>query len=970
MTATQPASTWDQPDALPAPVPALEQADYQRYDEDHSYVEHRAEHGPAYQGDYGESPFVTPDLPATAVPGSYGYSEPTPAARELPPAIAGTGWAPPAPQLSVPPLRAALDLETGGEPEAGAYVPDLALRGINRHLARTSTGTMAWYHLAPRAWSMRPDHEREALMGAIGLALSQLTGRWLHWRVTWRPYPAMEWARRHDQWATPLPDRPSGVSWDSWLVAHQRDALRSPKAIKEVYLGVEVRGGRGRLGRVGDALAARGGRRIRGLAERLVDTEMAAMDSEISEIDQLMAHSALGGRPVSAGDMAHLLYRSCGMGLPSAAVAPAAPHTQWDTEDLAAVDELARWTTEPYAPTVRVSGVVAGHRMTRHVAVASLGRMGELDVPAVDLPWMTVSDALSVPVEWSARMRVLDSEHAARSLRRVADRVDAQERHYQSEHGLPAPPGLHRQIEQASQVRDELDTDHTGLSARFEGWWRLAVAGDTEAEALAHLETLRAAYHPTIAVEHPEAQYHLLREFIPGEPLATRAHTRRGSVEFLATAMPQVSDIIGDTHGPLIFTAAHSGRPIGWDLWHDIDTRQSSGLTPVIGGLGAGKTFLMGTLAFHAVRAQSAFVTLIDPSGPLTRLANLPELAGYARAVDLLSAPAGTLNPYSLIPTPHRAHYPDGPQGRAEFEQDWASAEAQRITLVIDIITQLLPAAIRRDSDVQQLLLRSVHAVGTDPSHDLSEVLAALRTQGEQGERLAGSLDPILSTSGPARLLLGQPDGEVWDSNTDRLLVLSTRGLTLPREGVDQQDWGLDEQLSLPLMHLASWLAYRRVYRLPRQAPKMVGLDELRWLSMTASGRTLITQFARDNRKFRCRVLIAGQLASDVLRLGGDESGLAALCHDVFVGRTSDEQAQANALRLLRVPTGIGYESQLGQLSGGGLSEIDGMAADAPREFLWRSGDYCEQVRLDTSGEHLAGLRHALDTNAVRAGDR
>jgi hypothetical protein len=183
---------------------------------------------------------------------------------------------------------------------------------------------------------------------------------------------------------------------------------------------------------------------------------------------------------------------------------------------------------------------------------------------------------------------------------------------------------------------------------------------------------------------------------------------------------------------------------------------------------------------------------------------------------------------------------------------------------------------------------------------------------------------------------------------------------------VDQQDWSLDEQLSLPLMHLAAWLAYRRVYELPRSAPKLVGLDELRWLSMTGAGLTLINQLARDNRKYRARVLIAGQLASDVLRLDGQESGLAALCHDAFVGRTTDETAQRDALRLLRIPVGEGYEPRLGELSSGVGVLGSGLAADAPREFVWRSGDWCEDVRLDVSGDHLAGLRDALDTNASR----
>ena len=128
-------------------------------------------------------------------------------------------------------------------PEVEERAPRIALRGITGHVARSTAETMAWYRLAPRAWSMQPDDDRERLMAALGLALAQLSGRWLHWRVTWSPFDAAEWARRHDGWARPLPDQPDGVGWADHLVGEQRRALRAPKAVKRVYLGVELRHG-------------------------------------------------------------------------------------------------------------------------------------------------------------------------------------------------------------------------------------------------------------------------------------------------------------------------------------------------------------------------------------------------------------------------------------------------------------------------------------------------------------------------------------------------------------------------------------------------------------------------------------------------------------------------------------------------------------------------------------------------------
>lgn len=787
---------------------------------------------------------------------------------------------------------------TGADPAVREYTPRLALRGISGHLARATTGTTAWYALAPRPWSMRDDAEREALMNALGLALARLQGRWLHWRVTWRPFAAADWARRHDAWARPLPDVPGAVGWDAHLVEDQRRALTSQKAVKEVYLGVEVRGGRSRIG----ALAGR----VRGWAGRSADgwrdSELAALDVDVREIDSALATSALGGVPVSAAQMLHLLYRSCSLGLPAQTVMPAAPHDDWEREDLAAVDGLARWTADPYASTVAVTGVAGGGLVTRHVLVASVGRMGEIDVPAEDLPWMTVPDELTVPVEWSARMRVLPRDRAARGLRQVADRVEAQRRHYESDHGRKAPSALVERLEQAARVCDELETD-SPLAGRCEGWWRMAIPGRTEREALDLFDEIRRRYHPKIAIERSEAQYRLAREFVPGEPLATTAFRRRMSLRHVATAVPQVADLIGDDHGPLLFTARTSGRPLAWDPW-----QSDAGPTPVVGGPGAGKTFLLGAVAAQVVRSRGAFITLVDPSGALTRLVDLKELRGHARSLSLLDAPPGVLNPFTLVDDPGR-----------------------RASLVVAVLTELLPASLRGGPEARPLLVRAVERVGHDRDHDPDEVVDALRHMGSDGERLAVALAPAVSTTRP---LLGRPD-PVWSATDDRLLVVSTRGIT---------EAGPDDPVAPTLLRLAAWLVRQRVNELARSAPTLVGIDDLHRLAATPAGRALVDGLVRGTG---ARVLVAARDASDVLSLV-PAGGRTVPWHDAFVGRTADPAA----LRVLGLPP---HAAQ--HLPGDG---------DAPGEFVWRSGPHCERVRVDVSGPHLAALRAVLGDGSRR----
>src|SRR5699024_6660169 len=77
-----------------------------------------------------------------------------------------------------------------------------------------------------------------------------------------------------------------------------------------------------------------------------------------------------------------------------------------------------------------------------------------------------------------------------------------------------------------------------------------------------------------------------------------------------------------------------------------------------------------------------------------------------------------------------------------------------------------------------------------------------------------------------------------------------------------------------------------------------------------------------------------------------------------------DEDAQADALRLLKVPVGVGYENVIASLGRRPGSERGGMERDRePRQFVFSDGaGGVERIRVDFSGPHLQHLREALDT--------
>src|SRR4030095_1009414 len=118
---------------------------------------------------------------------------------------------------------------------------------------------------------------------------------------------------------------------------------------------------------------------------------------------------------------------------------------------------------------------------------------------------------------------------------------------------------------------------------------------------------------------------------------------------YFSAGVPAASSTLGDRRGPYIgHTAASSRRAVRFDPHFATEVRETSGLVPIVGSLGSGKSVLAGLITYEAVRRGSASV-LLAPSGPLARLTELPELREKSRHIDLTSAPSGTLNPYAVV---------------------------------------------------------------------------------------------------------------------------------------------------------------------------------------------------------------------------------------------------------------------------------------------------------------------------------
>ncbi len=815
----------------------------------------------------------------------------------------------------------------------------LALQRVTSNCTVTRNGIQAWYRLDPQGWSFRPDSIREQLIVGAADAYAQLTKRTLHIRVTTRPYPVSRWAIAHDRNApAPLP------GWREHLLTEQRYLAGRSMADKEVYVGVSIptpTGLHGPLAALGRAVGP------------VTDREVRALGKQVKAVTEVMALQGVDAALATPRELEWLLHRSTGLGLPAPTVIGAATDDEWELDDLHEFTDRVHWSATPYGRTIRVVGEIEDRQVTRHVCVMSVGRMTDLDIPP-GVPWIQRTDALDFPVEWSARVQIEDAAKVGMAMRRSIQKIRAQKHHYEVEHHEPAPGSLDRQADKALTVEDELTSGLSGLSTRTQGWYRIAVAGTTEEEALERAAAVRSLYAPAVTIARPADQYAVAREFIPGERLGSTAYRRRMPVTTFAAAVPAATASVGDRVGiHLGETSGTSARVVTWEPWMATEKGEESGLAVLCAGLGGGKSTAGGSIIYRTVM-QGVPWTVLDPSGRLTALCRLPELAERSRAIDLLDAPPGSLGTYRVIPEPQRGHYGND----LEWKAAQAHAEETRRVLTSSVLRAMLPRQMQDHVLTEVALMRSV---GTVPAHktsaagDVVEALARFEGDAELVRHAGYMADFLREAARTSHGRLIFPSGYRQDYGHDDplLTVYSLRGLALPDDSRATSE-DLDERLSMCIMYLAAWLTQRGMYFGDVNARKGIFIDEAWALATFGTGRRFIDRAARDSRKHNTRVLMASQNPSDLLKLD-----LANLVSAAFIGRLTDQDAQRDALKFIPgIRDGMGFEGIFGT-----LSQPTREGRRGSREFVFSDGSGgVERMRMDLSA-HPA-LLEALNTTA------
>lgn len=764
---------------------------------------------------------------------------------------------------------------------------------------------IAWYLAEPQTWSFRSREEGTSLIMSQASTLAELVGRRIYVRVTTRPYPISHWAAAAWGNATDPQD-----GFGPMMDRDQRHMAGSAQVDKLVYYGVD-------LGQRGRALAM-----LSKVARGVVDREMRTLQGQLEALDRVMAGPGVEASPVTPSEMDWLLARSFALGCPVPVPDPGSGTPRvLDAEDLAAFAASSSWSAEPLSPTVRITTSVNERQVTRHVVVLTVGRTAELQIPERHEPWMAKADALPFPVEWSATIDLRDPEEVAAEMNKLALRVDGQVSHWRDDHGKRPPKQLERQAQRIADIEDDMRSGFTGLSLRTKGWYRLAVSGATEEEALERAAAVVKLYKPAIKIERPLGQYNLAREFVPGEPLSTSAHARKWPILKAAAGLPAITAEVGDKRGFLLGeTTGLFRRAVVWDPWYLTEVMETGGLVPVIGTLGSGKSVVIGYVCYKAVLSGVRGV-MLDPAGRLQRMLSLPELSQISQSVNLLGGRPGSLSPYSVVPDPNPELIRldcDDPTNAGELLARMGEAEtaarSQRRELAYVTMRGMLPLAMSRDPEVQRELRRAVRATDSSINGSLNNAMAWLESHGSEGvgSEIAEELHDA-SERELGRLFFheGSDRGYAFDSSA-RLTVFNLKGLPRPARDLPLEEYSPEELLARPLLQLATHAPLSMIYRGDPNERKLFGLDEAHEVTeQSSTGRALVTKISTDSRKNNTVALVSTQNASKVL----GEHSIANYAGAVLVGRTRDDEAQRDALTLLGKPHGVGYEQLLGNLS-------------------------------------------------------
>lgn len=830
----------------------------------------------------------------------------------------------------------------------------LSMSGIRKNIAVHADGTYVWFRLAHTRWTFLSPAERRTLLASQQLRWADLAGHRVHMRRTSHPFASWLWAETLDD-KTPNPLQvPDGApAWHDLLGGAERRIQQLGATTTACYVGVRFTTKRLTAEQLDRAA------KVQGTEYR--DAASTKLHEQIDNVSRIMRSEGFKAKPVTSRALALLIQSSVGLGTP---VSPQllAGAEEWNAGDFTGFTAPVFTSTDAASPTCQVKTLRNGAEHVAHVGVLALERIDPRPREADGgmLPWLSAADTLPFSVDWSCRFDVIAGEDLRRSAEVTQTRAESLDEHHR-EHNHRPPRAIARAIDRAEQNVDEVTTGSDEIAVRVRGTFHCAVSGADQQEVLDRIADLTREYakYQHAALVHSYGQYALLRQFVPGEPRMVAGFDHQIPAYFLAQAVPNAGTIIGDREGPYLGISKHA--VCAFDPVYG-PRNNKSGMCFIGGGLGSGKSTLGGIIVETAVR-RGIPALVMDPSGALRHLVDMPALRDVAQPVELSSAAPGTLVPHALVMEPVKT---DFKTPREHFEA-CREAEAERMDLLIDAMTGLLPPSMLARTDVHSIIETTVAEIGGAYGLNPWAAVRALQAKGGESQQVGDYLENISGTKGVALIFPEDRESRIIDPQTSignkLLTVITMSGITVGDTNVGREHWTRSQRVAVPILHLASCYALR--FMQSNRKAKVIINDEA---GIAAAGSSAYNAFLlRGNRDSRKTNTFFGIMSQNPVDLASLSEQVANLLGCVFLGRMTDTETAAAGLKLAGIPQGLGYESALAQFEDGTFlfRDYDGNAEVMDVDLAWRP-DLAET--LDTTPKEER--REAANPDWLRELDR
>jgi hypothetical protein len=796
---------------------------------------------------------------------------------------------------------------------------------VQNLLVRKDRTVWAWFRVGPARWDFLSDDAKAARIQQETDVWASLAGRQVQTRVSFRPAPVQTWAYNLDaRTPSPLPDVHTcgevmdrgdllnGAcgceTWNALLIRQQQRIHQIGIDPKVVFRGFSV-----------GTVPARFDLRARVLEFMAGGTLHPALAPIVAEEQRLfdIVRGWRGTVRMTEREQGWLRVRSIAPG-----VQPGRLVTKdmngWDDLGMAALDDDTRWVEDPFGRTLTVHSWAEGVRTDTAVRVLHLSRLSDLDYPANGLaPWMTLGERLIDPdgrrftVDWNVQGRLLHGADVQSGADLDLRRAVHLEQDYREHKEIP-PSAVSRAIGIARRSRDRVASPLPSVSVTFDGTIDVIVSGQalvdangrTLKTAVEVVEGRAATFQRAFASGGVRQEYvgapvpsDALSRAVPGQAGDRVAYQRRFGMDVMAVALPNVSSAVGDRRGP------YMGFGHGGAFMHDPffategrSTGRGQNCHVVVSTLGGGKSVILGLLA--VLNARRGIKTVVsDPSGPLARLAELPELAPFSQVIDLLRGRSGVLSPAALVREPDPADF----EVAGEYAEARQEAMADRRSLTVEMARRCLPSGLYSHSATEDVLAGAARRHSAHHSWEMTTTLwhliAALEELSDpHADAVAAGLRDA-STAPLLRLMFPPEGGDVPTVGSfDKVLtVVTTPGISRPADGMDRSDWTAREIGADAVLRLVALFTDRLIFAKKKHERCVVIYDEAEMITDTAAGRSLLSRLGRDHSKHNIAVYLGLKSINDQMMNGELRNFIAS----VFAGRMANAEPALEALKLL-----------------------------------------------------------------------